>query len=181
MKLVCISGKRRGGKTTLANILLRDYGWKPLMLAGPLKRKAMEDFDLSYEQVEGSLKEVIDERYGMTPREIMIHLGQAYRHVDKDYWVKRTREVAQGYNDRVCVIQDMRFKNELETFKKHGAFTVRLERAESLTGAYINNPSETELDEVTDWDLHVPAEANVHLGHLERTAKRIYELVSART
>jgi hypothetical protein len=57
---------------------------------------------------------------------------------------------------------------------------VRLERSEDLTGKSIDDPSETELDSYSGWDLVIPAEQNVNLSDLSIVANKIQELLRVR-
>lgn len=178
MNLIAISGKRRSGKTTLGNLLRDEYGYTPVSLAEPLKALAMEHFGLMLEQVDGCLKEsptqFVDHtanhypRY-FTPREILIRMGQFYRSIDKDYWIKKLFEQMQrAQSMKVFVVTDVRFKNEMEWMKKHQAIAVRLERDESLTGKNINDVSETDLDDYQDWNIKIPADENQDMTDLAR-------------
>jgi hypothetical protein len=178
MRFVAISGKRRSGKTTLAEKLFKSYGYIPLHLASPLKAMCKEQFGLSEAQVNGDHKEspTVYNRDGvfLTPRQIMIEMGRFYRSIDENFWVNKLILQAGSYPEgSVVVVPDVRFKNEIEALKKRGAYLVRLERDEALTGSYINDPSETELDNYKGWDLHVPADFNQDMLHLHQIATRV--------
>ena len=62
-------------KTTLANYLKDEFLFEIYSLAGPLKNAVRDIFSLSREQTDGNLKEVVDERYGVTPRKLMQVVG----------------------------------------------------------------------------------------------------------
>jgi hypothetical protein len=194
MNIVAISGKRRSGKSTLGNILNEDYGYHPLSLAMPLKRMAQEQFGLVYEQTDGIFKEsptqfkkpsrdyVLEGEF-YTPRDILIHLGQAYRKIDTDFWAKKLFNQMAAHPQaqlKTYVVTDMRFLNELEWMKRHNAVLIRLERDEAFTGKNIEDPSETELDSYQGWDLKVPKNENTSLSDLYKTAERINDLILTR-
>ena len=102
--LIGISGKAYPGTDTfakyLAEAMYKNTGLSFIMmaLAAELKRKAKQDFDLSYEQLWGARKEAPDFRYPKddgthwTPREIMQNVGEFYRSIDHNYWVNRDRK-----------------------------------------------------------------------------------------
>lgn len=173
MVIVAISGKRRSGKSFLGAQLAREYGFRQVSLAAPLKAMVREHFGLTTAQTDGDLKEVYDERLGMTPRELMIKFGGFYRSVDQNYWVKKLFDQIklrpQAQLGRY-VITDLRFKNELDWMKRHNALLVRLERDTEFTGEPIDDPSEKELDDFTGWDIHVPKEQNVNELDMAKTA-----------
>ena len=190
MQLIAISGKRRTGKTTLANLLRDEYGYCPISLADPLKQMVRLQFGLSAEQTDGKMKEMATQypdqslpgrnRF-LTPRDIMIMMGQFYRSVDQQFWVNRLFQEIRLKSHQVYVIPDVRFKNELNQMKKYNAVLVRLERDESLTGSNIKDSSETELDDYKDWDIRIPADQNVDMSDLARIGDIIHAHVTART
>lgn len=193
MRLVAISGKRRSGKSTLGDILRDEYGYHPISLAEPLKHMAQTHFGLTRGQTDGIFKEQPTQYRDLslpgrgrflTPRDIMINMGQFYRSIDPDFWLKKLfnqiEHVPQAQM-QTYVVTDVRFRNELEWMKRHKAIAVRLERSEELTGKYIQDPSETDLDSYDQWDIKIPANQNVELADLVRIAELINTHVSART
>lgn len=183
-KFIAISGKRKAGKTTEAELLAKNYGYIPLHLATPLKDLCKQLFGLSDAQVNGKDKETpTTYRQGtklLTPRDIMIQTGQFFRSIDPNFWINKLILQAGSLPEgSVVVVPDVRFKNEIQTLKKLGAYLVRLERSETYTGTNIDDPSETELDDYKEWDLHVPAEFNQDLMHLHHIATRIHAGVYA--
>lgn len=188
MRLIAISGKRRSGKSSLGTILEVEYGYTPLSLAAPLKAMVRAQFGLTEEQTDGAFKEAPTQYKDaatdkfLTPRDILIRVGGLYRSIDPQFWVKKLfdqiklREQAQL---GTYVITDVRFKNEMEWVKKHGGITVRIERDEQFTGAPINDPSETELDDYGRFDVFIPAQSNVVMDDLYKSAERIHNYVSA--
>jgi hypothetical protein len=180
MILLGISAKRRGGKTTLADILADEYGWKHYSLARELKALAMEHFGLTPEQTDGPFKEFIDLRFNKTPREILIAMGGFYRSIDKDYWVKRVKKAILATpqaQTQKAVISDVRFINEADWIKSHSGYVIRLERAVELTGEPLNDPSEMELDNYS-FDIRFPESTNVDMKDLRAIAKVVDEKTS---
>lgn len=198
MHLIAVSGKRRSGKTTLGSILQVEYGYTPISIAAPLKEMVRTHFGLTVEQTDGEFKEhptqyrrqgapagfitKIDDSF-WTPRRIMIETGRFYRSVDPDFWVKKLFDQIKTEPQAqmgTYVITDVRFKNEIEWMRRHGALTVRLERPEEFTGANIDDPSETELDDYEGWDIHVKARENTEMDDLHRIAGFINGCIIAR-
>ena len=85
--MIGISGKRGSGKDTLAGMFLAE-GFQKVAFAKPLKEHVRNFFEMTTEHTDGSLKEVIDPRYGIAPRQVMIDIGQFYRRYDPLFWVK---------------------------------------------------------------------------------------------
>lgn len=183
MVIVAISGKRRSGKSFLGGLLSQEYGFKIVSLAAPLKAMVRDLFGLTVAQTDGDLKEVYDDKIGMTPRELMIKFGGFCREVDKDFWIRRLFDQIklrpQAQMGRY-VITDLRFKNELDWMRRHNALLVRLERDEEFTGAPIDDPSEKELDDFKEWDVFVPSLLNRDVKDMEKTASLVVAHVSRR-
>ncbi|NDC22620.1 MAG: hypothetical protein EBZ49_00595 [Proteobacteria bacterium] len=150
--LIMLSGKQGSGKTTASNLLekkLTKNGFivKKYKFAQPL-----------YEMHDGVI--AVLEKYGIVRNivkdgPLLQMLGTEYGRntIDKDIWVKCAQNwYAQNKKD-VCIIDDLRFKNEFMAFPE--AFTVRLECNTDIRMARCSNwrendkhPSEIDLD---DW------------------------------
>jgi hypothetical protein len=138
--IVGISGKARVGKDTLGDYLayriddITDGNviCNRVAYADYLKKRIMADFDLSYEQLYGDLKEIPDGRYFKedgsywTPREIMQHYGQFFRTIDYNFWVKKLFENMGMYDN--IIISDLRHKNEVDAVKERGGYHIRVVR-----------------------------------------------------
>jgi len=120
MKIIGIAGPARAGKTTVANMILNlrpEYTHKTF--AAPLKMMLFYGLDLTVDQVEGDQKEVVDPRYGTTPRLLMQTLGTEWGRnlVHPDIWLTAaTNDILQP-----TVFGDVRFPNEADWVRKHGA------------------------------------------------------------
>lgn len=135
--IVFLAGKQRAGKDTVAEYLVKEYGFK---------RAAFAD----------KLKELASDLFGMTEKDrgLLIDLGMKMREIDPLVWVKYVwRSKIQAEPDARWVITDGRFLNELEFFENVGAWTIRID-AEADTRAarggynpeHENDPSEAEID-----------------------------------
>lgn len=174
MKLLGISGKRGVGKTTLAKFLVRNHGFLRVSLASPLKEMCKRDYGLTEEAVDGPLKESptkfkYDAGAYYTARDILILEGNLKRRIDPDFFCKKALHCMHQLGpSSKFVIDDIRFLNELNYFKKEGAKFVRLERAETLP--ILADLSETELDNYPEWDGRLIRELNRVPEDLEKFA-----------
>jgi hypothetical protein len=174
--IIAISGPRGSGKSLLASFLEHYHGFTRFSLADELKREVMRDWKLLPNQLWGKDKEVptgYKRRQGqdLTARDIMIRHGEYRRSIDELYWC---RKFDPRIGDNI-VIDDLRFKNERAFFKEHGAIFVRIERKPELNvfkGA-LDDASETELNEIGNWNYYLSAEENVNSDDLKRFASRI--------
>jgi len=129
--IIGITGRKFHGKDTLADYLVIHHGYIKLSFAQPIKEMSKTIFGFTEEQVNGTLKETIDERWNVTPRKVMQFIGtELFRdniskllpHIGEDIWVhcaieKIKSQLIINPNSKF-VISDVRFPNELESLKQ---------------------------------------------------------------
>lgn len=145
--IIGIAGKMRSGKTTLANHLVKRFGFKRLSFGKEVKREVARGMGMSLaalEAMEKTNKEdmrIVYQAWGEMRRKIS---GQGY-------WVTKVVEQFNSY-DKI-VIDDVRYPNELSAIRKAGGHVGVLEITpdEQLNrGAderFIFHESEIALDE----------------------------------
>jgi hypothetical protein len=187
-KVIVISGKQGSGKTTLSEALsnkLRHKGWSVahLKFAGPLYQ--MHDLCL------GILKEGGIERDIVKDGPLLQMLGTEWgrKTIDENIWVKLAQaDIAQtvrkaeelGYEKLCILIDDCRFKNELEGLPE--ALRVRLECAPSVRKERCeawrdneNHPSEIDLDDL----VHKPGAFDVIFNTGTQTVEHCSTMIAA--
>ena len=144
--ILAFSGKSLSGKSTASGFLCESAGFTRVSFAKPLKLKVQSDFKFTDDQVFGAGKDVIDPRYGLTPREALIIVGNAYRSIDQDYWANLALSTLDP--DKNYVIDDCRFLNEVRAIESKGGHVIRLVREgiQSSVAFAASDVSETELD-----------------------------------
>ena len=188
MKVILISGKKQHGKNAVATILkeelsLNGYNVIETCFAEPLKEMAKTVFRLNgYQLTDPYAKETIDERWGMTPREIMQKLGtEVGRCIHKDVWVLNFcyRIKDQNFekncpNPTIVLVTDTRFPNEVEIPKKilSKIITIRVNRPGMPPTPFDSHPSETSLDSYDDWDYLIN-----NFGTLKDLKKQCFEII----
>lgn len=124
MKIIGLLGGKGVGKNTAAAYLARAYGAKLYALADELKELLRDVFKLSQEQLHGSqvVKETIDERWGLSPRQLMERQGDALRRVYGDMF-QTDRLLVQIAADapRLAVVCDVRYPHEALRIRSQGA------------------------------------------------------------
>ena len=121
MQVIGIAGPAGVGKDTAADYLVGQLPeYRKVAFADPLKDMLRTGLSLTEAQLYGSDKEVVDERYGCSPRHIMQTLGTewGHQHIHPDVWVK-AMAARIGKADNV-VICDVRFQNEAEFVRERG-------------------------------------------------------------
>ena len=187
--IIGISGKARSGKDTFADFLVDVFysqfnrKFKTMAFADELKYLCKIQFGLSYEQLWGDSKEKLDYRYRKqdgefwTAREIMQAVGEFYRSIDADYWVKALDQSIKNSMDKDIIITDVRYPNEFNYVKESGGIIIRIYR---VGGPYINNAShssECALDSFADSLFDVVIHNDKTLDDLYSAAYEVAEFV----
>lgn len=155
--IISISGTIGVGKDTMADYLVKEYGFVKISMADPMKRIAKEVYDFSDEQLWGKSEErsTPDERYPRAdgsylsarialqllgnewsrvcyPQTWSVYLRRIIDKVSRGYFYSEKRG-AYRMPDKTSdykgiVVPSCRFQNELEAIKMMGGKTVRLRR-----------------------------------------------------
>lgn len=119
--LVAIAGRAGAGKSTIADILVRDHGFAKLSLADPI-REIAELFGFE-----------IKKPYPIETRRALQAIGYTGRLIDKDIWVKMLIErvkLLQSQGVARIVVDDVRFPNECALLKAFGFYIVKIKISE---------------------------------------------------
>lgn len=130
--IVGLIGKKRSGKDTVANYLVQEYGYKRYGFADPMKEMIKEAFLWNEEWVNGKYKEVVDLRWGLSPRQALQHIGTEWAQIalsksfpkfkeitGRNLWVKRFALLVMGGDlNTNWVISDVRFPHEIDLLRE---------------------------------------------------------------
>lgn len=151
--IIGVSGKKGSGKTTICNLIKERYpDFQVYNWADPLKPAVKSLFNWEHlDLVDGPDKETVDERWGVSPRTVLQHLGTDYLRAVycDDFFVRNLKHrLAVSRPDRI-LIGDVRFPNEIDFIKSEGVVW----RTERPGQVYSDqHPSEIALDNYTEWD-----------------------------
>ena len=154
-RIIGLTGFKRSGKDTAAEVIAKMLGYDRIQFAGPLKemlRTLLRCQGVSEASitacVEGDLKEApAPVLGGKTPRLAMQTLGTEWgrRTLSDTIWVDTTLNRAQTAENG-ALITDVRFLNEAEAIKAAGGIIIRIERAE--VGLKSDHQSEREIPQI---------------------------------
>lgn len=155
MRVIAISGYAESGKSTVADILVREYGYARVKFADPLKNM-LRAIGLGEAEIEGERKELpCALLQGKTPRHAMVTLGTEWGRdmIGSNFWtglwLNAVGDVwATGRN---VVVDDCRFPNEAEVVHGLGGEVWRVRRAGQVPRGHI---SESGVDAL-DWDHEI--------------------------
>lgn len=143
--IIGMLGQKRVGKDTAADYICSHYRlcsrypiFTKVSLAEPMKRAIMTIFDWTEEHVNGSLKEVVDPFWGISPRQALTSLGTEWAQkvlcemfpmfaivTGRKLWVKSLLRKHQGKD---IVIADVRFQHEVDAIREIGGKIIKIER-----------------------------------------------------
>lgn len=116
---------KRSGKDSIADYLCRRHLFVKDKVAASLKIMVKSLFNMIDDQVEGDLKEVVDDRWGVTPRKIMQFMGtevmqykiqELLPDVGRTFWVKQMCNRLEHTKEMV-VVSDVRFLHEVDELR----------------------------------------------------------------
>lgn len=164
MEIIGLIGQKRVGKDTLADYLCENHNFIKHAFADPLKIMAKFMFDFTEEQLYGSEKEIIDERYGITPRDFFQKFGtdiiqyDLHKHLPnlkinkRCFWVDKTNrwinnKLKENPNSKI-IITDIRFKHEIEYLKNKFPNVKIIKITSNRVNNENNHIAETEQNEI---------------------------------
>lgn len=137
--IISLVGYKGVGKDTTALFLIKNFGFIQYSFALPVKKALCEIFNWDMSVFEYPTKEIVDEKYGISPRQAMITLGTDYaQHMlcnmfpkfkeitGNSIWVQKFISFVSSNNDKNIVISDTRFHHEVKALKDFNATFVRI-------------------------------------------------------
>jgi hypothetical protein len=166
LTLIGITGRKRSGKDTSGDYLCKKYGFVRVAFADALKEACIQIFGFSHEQVYGNdLKEVVDQYWGHSPREILQKVGtELFRdrlpeicpNIHNDIWIRSVERKINNLRQQGVtrfVVTDCRFDNELDFIKEYGINLAELNMSSTWkvirpqnTGYHSANPTLSSSD-----------------------------------
>lgn len=107
-----ICGKMCSGKTTIANLIyMIDNRYEKYSFASKIKELARELFNMNGKD-----------------RDLLINIGTKFREIDPDVWVNHVLKKTKY--KKHCIIDDVRFQNEVDLLIKNGWKIIQLNISE---------------------------------------------------
>lgn len=142
--IIGLTGKAGVGKSAVAKVLVKDYGYICAPFAEPLK-DMLAAIGLTHDELYGDKKEVVNPNYGVTPRHMMQTLGTEWGRglIGRDIWVEAwRRSLYRKYQNNNIVVDDIRFPNEVAAVRALGGKVVNLYADICLNEATAKHVSE---------------------------------------
>jgi hypothetical protein len=150
MQVICLIGQKRVGKDTVANIIQSfDTEFHQFALAEPIKDIARIMFNFSESQLFDAEKDVIDERWGIRPRDFFERFGTDIMQFDiykylpslestvprRCFWVQSLINKIKRMQCQKVIITDVRGLHELDAIRTEfpNAQFIKITRGNSLS------------------------------------------------
>ena len=153
MIIIGIGGKAHSGKDTVADILVKDYGFTKMAFADSLKEMVHRHYNFGRDELwtDYKSKEV---------RRILQGTGELIKSLEgENFWIHKIQEkivygsMTPGWLSRI-VISDLRFPNEERYIKQcSGGITVKINRPEVEEIEF--NPGHISEAELQDFDYTI--------------------------
>ena len=127
--IIGLTGKAGSGKDTAAAKFV-ESGFEHYWFSKPMKDACKVIFGWTDEHVYGKLKEIVDPRFGVSPRMALQTLGTEWGRdcINKDLWVNIAKMKME--NTESIVISDCRFDNEATIIRSMGGIIVNVVRGD---------------------------------------------------
>jgi len=158
LQIIGIAGKKYSGKDTLGNYLIEKYNYQGIAYASALKDVCRDIFGFNDEQLYGDKKEVVDEFWNKTPRELLQFIGtdlfrehfhECIPNIGKEIWIqvvkRKILNTLKNNPETKFVITDVRFPNEAQLVKDLGGTIIKLIRDLPNSDQHA---SETSIDDI---------------------------------
>lgn len=134
-KIIGLVGRSRVGKDTVARLikqLLPETDFEIHHIAKPLKDSIASMYRLSSEQLHGNLKDVVDMRYGHSPRELCTIWNYKLTHLHGPrFLVHRLFESLDENHKNNIIIPDVRFCHDCYEVRRRNGILVKVVRTRS--------------------------------------------------
>lgn len=163
-KIIGVLGNKHHGKDTLSDYICAKYGHQKTHMGLELKIGVGKHlFGFTEEQMFGSLKEVVDPFWEVSPRNVYQFIGtEVFRkyinsilpNVGDRFWIKCFEKKYLSTNDYEninFVISDIRFQNEVDWLHDNNNIVIKIVRS-SLIENVDNHESESGVNEIKGYD-----------------------------
>lgn len=191
--LIGLCGFQSSGKDTVADLLIREYGFKKLSFAGALKDIVSILFGWSRIKLEGVTKEdrewreQVDTWWAtelnmpqLTPRYVLQYFGTELfrKNWNSDIWVKIVENKLNQMRLENIVITDCRFTNEFELITKYGGKIIHIYRSlPSWFQDFKTEHNKIDKDEIHVSELEwIKCNFNYEVSN-ETTIEELYEKI----
>lgn len=141
--IIGLTGIAEAGKDFAASIIDNHYDsvWK-MAFAAPIKEACKSLYNLTDSQLHDQ-KDKIDERWGLSPRQMFQFIGDVMREQDKNFFtINMKQRMEEKFDTKYIVVSDVRFDKEAEFIKSLNGKIIKIIRHDGKTTKYSDHVSE---------------------------------------
>lgn len=180
--IIGISGYKGSGKNTLGayiagELALNFHNVEFESFAKGFKESVKTIFNWTDDHTNGPLKEVVDDYWGITPRQAMQTLGTEWGRelISEDIWINSLwKRIEYKVKSHDIIITDVRFDNEIDFIKKNDGIIINVMRTEGSFESGDTHVSETGITE-TEFDYNVLNNGSLHV--LQEASQNIVQSI----
>ena len=157
--MIGLVGKARSGKSSVANVLVKEYGYLQYAMAGAIRKAILTALPFVDGRYLHEDKEEVVPQLGVTGRHLLQTMGHNWGRLNNENtWIlalDKELEIMK-VDCRKVVIDDVRYDNECEWIKSKGGYIIGVERP-YLDGveqaSWRDHPSESgvNVDYIDEW------------------------------
>lgn len=150
--MIGLVGKARSGKSSVANVLVREYGYLQYAMAGAIRKGILAALPYVKANYLHEDKEEIIPLLGVTGRKLLQSFGHNWgRANNEDTWVNALSFELDlmKVDHRKVVIDDIRYENEVDWIKSKGGMIIGVDRPfleDEGSSSWRTHPSEAGID-----------------------------------
>ena len=161
MQVICLIGQKRVGKDTVADIIqANDSEFQRFALASPIKDIARIMFNFTEDQLYSAEKDVLDDRWGIRPRDFFERFGTDIMQFDiykylpglegtvpsRCFWVQSLINKIRQLQCQKVIITDVRGLHELEAIVEAfpNARFIKITRGIAVSGSGVEHITQVE-------------------------------------
>lgn len=173
--IIAFTGKKRSGKTSVADALCNDTNvdavFTKINFKSALLRQAKEHFpeflNAEAELYQVNVDQLLEQKPGSIRQFLQNYGTELFRKQTPYYWTDKWLDSIIGYNN--IVVDDLRFLNEAEVIKNVGGIIIRIVRP-SLGEQGDTHASEMEMDSIV-------ADYTIVGNNIEDVIRQVKEIV----
>jgi dephospho-CoA kinase len=170
---IALTGKMRSGKDTVADHLIKNYGFTRFAFGDGIRSVCKDLFPEQFDN-------------GQKPRSLLQGVGQAMRVFNPIVWIRKCFRDIDEYGGANIVITDLRQPNELHAVKLRGYYVIRVSSPDELrmqrmnaagdnfTMDNLNHETERHIDSMdVDFEIHNDGDLKQLHSQIESILKQI--------
>lgn len=133
-KIIGLLGRSRSGKDTISDYIIANYPFHTIekkRLAQPIKDAVCALYGFKTEQVEGSDKDTVDSKIGISPRAAMVYITNHVMEImGREFFSKRLFRSADQSSSPI-IIPDVRYEHDIDYIRSRGGVVIKVSRLHS--------------------------------------------------